>query len=687
MLIVAWIPYEWSGTIPELAHTAVTTALVVLTGFLLVHRLHQRRANRRDRENQYRLNIALEGAELALWDWQLPSGQLVVDEWGLRMLGYAPGSIPRTADGWLELVHPDDSERVREVMQMRARGESVREVEYRVRMANGNWRWVHERGKVVERDRSGTPVRVAGTLLDVTANKEVEEEMRRLFVAIEQAAEGILMTDAAGIIQYVNPAFEQVSGYSRREAIGRKPNFLKSGRQDRAFYTRMWEQLAAGRVWRGRFVNRAKSGALFEEEATISPIRSQDGRITHYVAVKRDVTHESELERQLRQAQKMEALGTLAGGIAHDFNNILSPILGYTELILQDTQADHANYASLQEIYKGARRATDLVAQILTFSRRREHERRPMLIHPVLKEALKLLQGTLPSTIRILQHIDESCRPVVADSTQIHQVIMNLCMNAYHAMRSGGGTLDVSLAEEQVVEPETAFGLTVEPGAYVCLQVRDSGCGIGAEIIDRIFDPYFTTKQAREGTGLGLAMVHGIVKSSAGGIGVNSTLGEGTTFRIMLPVCLPSGAEEAEADTAEPLPRGAGQRVLVVDDEEAISQLEEILLRQLGYEVDTYTSSIDALAAFSAAPDRFAAALTDQTMPNLTGDELARRLLAIRPDLPIVLCSGFSETVTPDTIREIGIREYLRKPMTARQLAEVMHKALNDTPHDDSPDA
>ncbi len=514
-------------------------------------------------------------------------------------------------------------------------------------------------------------------------NMAFEDERQRLFTAIEQAAEGIVITKADGVIEYVNPAFEQLTGYPRAEAIGHKPSIVKSGRHDDAFYARLWTQLTEGRVWRGRFTNRAKNGRLFDEEATISPVRNQDGKITHFVAVKRDVTHEAELENQLRQSQKMEALGTLAGGIAHDFNNILSPILGYTELVLQDTAPDHPSYRSLQEVYRGAKRAGELVAQILTFSRRREHERRPLLFHPVLKEALKLLQGTLPSTIQIRRNIDENCRPALADSTQVHQIVMNLCTNAYHAMRERGGILEVSLAEERLVEPRTAFGLTVAPGDYVCLAVRDTGHGIDADVMQRMFEPYFTTKQGKEGTGLGLATVHGIVKSYGGGIFVSTTLDEGTTFRLLFPVSAPTADTVSDEGDEQDMPRGHGERILAVDDEEAIAQLEEILLRHLGYEVDAFTSSTEALDAFLTHPERYAAILTDQTMPNLTGDEFARRALAARPDVPIVLCSGFSERVTPEVARAIGIREYLRKPMDARTFAGAMRRALDGSGHAD----
>ena len=373
----------------------------------------------------------------------------------------------------------------------------------------------------------------------------------------------------------------------------------------------------------------------------------------------------------------MEALGTLAGGIAHDFNNILSAVIGYTELAMQDADDESPAHANMVEVFKAAKRAADLVTQILTFSRRTEQERKPLLLAPIMKEALKLLRGTLPSTIDIQQTIAADCPPILADATQMHQIIMNLCTNAYHAMREQGGILDVRLEKIEFHEEKEAGQLIIPPGQYARMSITDSGHGMTPDVRDRIFEPYFTTKRGRDGTGLGLSTVHGIVKLHDGAVTVYSEPGDGTTFNVFLPICTPDIEERESGTPAPPLPRGNGELILAVDDEEAIVQMIEIALRHLGYDVEAYGSSVKALEAFENNPDRYDCVITDQTMPTLTGADLARRLLQKRPDLPIVLCSGFSEAINDEKARELGIREYIMKPMTTRVLADAVHRVLN----------
>ncbi len=506
-------------------------------------------------------------------------------------------------------------------------------------------------------------------------SQDTESRLRRLATVVEQAAEAIIITDAEGTIEYVNPSFETKLGYSASDVEGQTPLCLHSGKHDDTFYKGLKEKLNAGLTWHGNLIDRCKDDTLVEMETTISPVKDKNGITTHFVSVGRDVTHETLLEAQLRQSQKMEALGTLAGGIAHDFNNILSAVIGYTELAMQDATPGSAAHSSMEAVFKAAKRAAELVSQILTFSRRTEQERRPLLLAPIIKEALKLLRGTLPSTIDIQQTVTSDCDPVLADATQMHQVIMNLCTNAYHAMREEGGMLDVRLETVDIRHEKEAGQLTLPPGKYARMSVSDTGTGMSPEIRDRIFEPYFTTKRGRDGTGLGLATVHGIVKLHDGAVTVYSEQGQGSTFNVFLPVCSPDVGED-DRGSASPLPRGEGQRVLVVDDEEAITQMIEISLRHLGYEVDAYNSSVRALEAFENAPDLYDCMVSDQTMPTLTGAALAERLLAIRPDLPILLCSGFSETITAEKARDLGIREYIMKPMTSRVLAEAVHRIL-----------
>ncbi|MCP4642977.1 MAG: PAS domain S-box protein [bacterium] len=519
------------------------------------------------------------------------------------------------------------------------------------------------------------------TLRDVTERERSEEERIRLVQAVEQAVESVVVTDVDGTIQYVNGAFERVTGYSRAEAVGGNPRILKSGVHDDAFYESLWQTITQGDVWRGRLRNKRKDGSLFTEETTISPIRDHSGRLINYVAVKQDVTQQLALEQQLQQSQKMQAIGTLAGGIAHDFNNILFAMLGFAELGLQWAEPGSKLYDCFRQVVAGGQRATDLVKQILTFSRQSEQERHPIELHLVLKEVLKLLRGTLPSTIQFRQRIEADCGYVLADPTQIHQVAMNLCTNAYHAMRETGGVLQVALAAVDVDEAFAHEHRDLEPGPHVRLSVTDNGPGMDAKTRERAFEPYFTTKKAGEGTGMGLATVHGIVKTHGGSVSVWSEPGKGTRFDLYFP-CYVEADTSPEAGHDESRPRGGFEEVLFVDDEEPIVELGEILLADLGYRVTACTSSGEALRLFSAQPRRFSVVITDQTMPQLTGVELAQKALGIRPDIPIILCTGFSEAVNEEKAKAIGIRAYLKKPIIQRDLARAIRHALdgNDTP-------
>jgi PAS domain S-box-containing protein len=392
--------------------------------------------------------------------------------------------------------------------------------------------------------------------------------------------------------------------------------------------------------------------------------------------------HDAEKEKekltaQLRQAQKMEAIGTLAGGIAHDFNNILSAILGYAELASFGIGENDKVKYYLEQSMLAASRAKDLVQQILTFSRQTKQELKPLNIKPIVKEGLKFLRASLPSTIEIREDIEEELGTIEADSTQVHQVLMNLCTNAAHAMEKNGGALEVSLSKLDIKGETSSAAQEIEPGSYVRLRVTDTGHGMHPEILERIFDPYYTTKEGGKGTGLGLAVVHGIVKSYGGAITVSSEVGKGSTFDIYFPrigtVDFSSKGEEGE-----PLPLGGHERVLFVDDEEGIVEVGREILEYLGYEVVAKTSSTEALELFRGHADRFDLVITDMTMPNMTGDKLAQELIRIRPEIPIIICTGFSEHITEEKAKTIGIREFAMKPLVIRDLAKAIRRALDD---------
>jgi len=380
-------------------------------------------------------------------------------------------------------------------------------------------------------------------------------------------------------------------------------------------------------------------------------------------------------ERQLHQVLKIQAIGTLAGGIAHDFNNILFPIVGYTELTMDDLPEDSQARKNLEEVLSATNRAKELVQQILTFSRQSCQERKPVKVNSIIKETSKLLRATIPATINIELQLEENTGAIMGDPTQIHQVIMNLCTNAYHAMQTTGGTLEIGLKEIDVSYEDTMEKIGMKTGRHLLLTVKDEGHGIEPTVLERIFEPYFTTKELGKGTGLGLAVIHGIVKNHGGDISVTSTPGEGSVFQVYLPV-IDETDEETEIAEAGQTKNGK-ERILLVDDEEPIVDVEQQMLERMGYTVTSHTSSTEALEVFGEKPEQFDLVITDMTMPTMTGDQLAQRLMDIRPDIPVILCTGFNEAITEEKALEMGISKFVMKPVIKNDLATTIRTVLD----------
>ncbi|MDX9972837.1 MAG: PAS domain S-box protein [FCB group bacterium] len=593
------------------------------------------------------------------------------------MLGYTEAEL--TAMTFAEFTHPDDVNLDWGLFSKLVENKIDRyQIEKRFIRKDGQLVWVRLTVSPV-RKPDGTLLFALGMVEDITAHKRAENERLRLVMAIESAAEAIVVTDTHGVIEYVNPAFERVTGYTREEVVGQNPRILKSGAQDDDFYRDLWHSILRGEVWTGQFSNKRKDGRIYHEDATISPIRDAAGNIVNYVAVKRDTTREVELEQQLRRTQKLEAIGTLAGGIAHDFNNILQSILGFAEVAKAELPENNSIRLCLDEILTAGMRARDLVAHILAFSRQSSPQVRPMKIQSILKEIRGLLRGTIPSTIEIDFKLSGDCGPVLADPTCIHQIVMNLCTNAYHAMRESGGKLTVSLEGMSIDESQAGASLEVPPGAYARLTVADTGHGMPPSVLERVFDPYFTTKQQGQGSGLGLSVVLGIVKELKGAISVESRVGEGSRFEVLLPLCVqntgsPDDPYSSEYDLSKAL-RGT-ERILLVDDEVSILRTMRVFLISRGYDVKTCSNGMEALELVRAVPHHFDVVVTDQTMPQLTGLQLAKELAIVRPDLPVVLCTGYSDLVDEATARNRGLRAFVTKPFTPLALTTAIRQAL-----------
>ncbi len=525
-------------------------------------------------------------------------------------------------------------------------------------------------------EEAGCITRVMSVIRDITDLKRAEERILRLATVVEQVTLDVVITDPDGTILYTNPSVTRTLGYSAEELLGKNPRFFKSGRHDQAFYKQMWSTIKAGQSWVGRLENLAKDGRIVLQNASISPIMDGRGEITGFVATRRDVTKEVEMETHLAQGQKMEAIGTLAAGIAHDFNNILSPIVGYVELARMKTKNDPELSDYLDQVSDASSRATDLVRQILSLSRKKEQKKTPLQASLVVKEALKLLRASIPTSIEIRQEFATQAL-ILADPTQIHQVVINLCTNGYHAMEKTGGLLTVSLKKTEIPN-EKDIADDISPGSYVVLEVSDTGCGMDKETQAKIFEPYFTTKETGKGTGLGLAVVHGIVKDHQGMITVDSEPGKGSRFRVYLP--LTEGLKHAALTIQEEAtPTKLHEHILFVDDEAQVCSMVKEYLSQYGYIVDVCSNGRDALFAFEQDLKAYDLLITDMTMPGINGGELAKKILSLRPDLPVILCTGYSSLIDHETAAAIGISAYMEKPLVMKDLICRVREVLKNS--------
>ena len=509
------------------------------------------------------------------------------------------------------------------------------------------------------------------------ALQESEEKYRDL---VEDINDVIFSTDQDGIVTYISPAVKSSMGYDPQEITGESfTDYIHE--DDLPMVLEKFAEVLAGNIIPSEYRIRAKTDE-FRWIHSSSRVVTKDDQITGIRGSFTDITEKKKLEEQLRQSAKMESIGTLAGGIAHDFNNILGIIVGNTELAMDDVPEWNPARINLEEIHAAALRARDVVRQILAFSRKSPLEMKTVRISPIVKESLKLLRSSIPTTIEIQQDISSKLDTVRADPNQVNQVLINLCTNAAHAMRDNGGVLAVALENVSLTEDTVNDYNELTPRKYVKLTVSDTGKGIDPQVIKRIFEPYFTTQGIGEGSGMGLAVVHGIVKSHGGDILIESEPGKGTTVHVLFPVI--EKELEPEIATGADVPLG-NEKILFVDDEKAIVDVIQIMLERLGYQVAAKTSSLEALEAFRATPDKYDMVITDFTMPDMTGMELAKNLLELRPDIPIILCTGFSDRINEDKAKSRGIRAFVMKPVVRDEIANIIRMALDADGYDTQP--
>jgi PAS domain S-box-containing protein len=600
-----------------------------------------------------------------------------------EVMGYTREEFLAPDFNYMDLIAPESVDLVRANFQRHLNGEEIEPYEYSL---------IGKSNKKIEAIITSKLIRyqgepaLLGIVTDITQRKQAEKDLQKSEVkfrlAFQNSPIGMALLNMDASFVQLNPALCRMLGYSESELLDMTFRDFTHP-EDLEMEIPYYEKCVRGEIDSYRMDKRyvKKDGEIIWVNMTAVITKNRAGQPLYALAMVEDITevrmaeeNRQRLESQLRQAQKMEAIGTLAGGIAHDFNNILGAIIGYSEMAIYDTEKGSMVYHNMEQVLKAGHRAKDLVKQILAFSRKSEQDKKIILITPIINEVLKLLRASLPTTIEICQQIEPSLGAIFADPTQIHQVMMNLGTNSAHAMENTGGLLDVS-ASNVDLDPDTAAQYTgLESGRYIRLVVSDTGHGIDSETLERIFDPYFTTKTKDKGTGMGLAVVHGIVKGHNGSIKVNSKPGRRTSFEILFP----RTASEMQFDRVElnALPTGAEQ-ILFIDDEETLIDLGRNMLTKLGYQVVARTSSLEAIEAFKANPDKFDLIISDMTMPNMTGDMLAEKITKIRSDIPIIICTGFSEQLSDAKLTALGIKGLLMKPLTIRELSRTVRKVLD----------
>jgi PAS domain S-box-containing protein len=593
-----------------------------------------------------------------------------------RITGYSAKEFIDDPDLMNRIIHPDDSaammdhyHNVRKVFP-----HAVEAKDFRIIRLDGETRWI---GHVCQpvRDQAGQPIGRRGSNSDITDRQMLEEHEKWLATAIEQAAEGVVITDVTGVIQYVNPAEEAISGYRRDELIGQGANLFKSDKHSEGFFTNMWETINSGKVWSGRFINRRKDGTEYHEDNSISPMYNKSGELTNFVAVKHNVTKQLELQEQLFQAQKMEAIGTLAGGFAHDFKNKLQVIDGYVELIFLNKDLPTTVKSDLEVIKQALDGTAELINGMMVFSRRTSVKLEPLNLNRLVMNLRSMLIPVMPKTIGVDLVMADDLWRVNAAPSYIDQVLMNLVINAKDAMPDGG-RLTIKTQNVVLDEDFCRFDPISKPGRYSLITLSDTGTGMDKETVGHIFEPFFTTKEPGKGTGLGLAVVYGIVEQHGGRITCYSEPSIGTTFRIYFPAIVEVFkdlySEKLEA------PKGHGETILLVDDEPSILEVASSLLGRANYRLITASTGKDALEIYAEHRENIRLVILDVMMPGMGGEECLRTFLKLDPDVKVLVASGALKPGMAADMKETGARDFVGKPFDMPQLLEKIRKIIDE---------
>lgn len=654
------------------------TGKILLEGFIndITERKRIEEALTSSRE---RLQLILKGSNDAPWDWNLLDGDLYYSPQWWHQLGYTPDEMPADAALWRRLMHPADEAGVDAVFFDALESRNSFEIEFRLRHKDGHYVPVLSRA-FITRNENGKPVRVTGTNMDLTDRKRFEtaiiEQKKMAERYLDIAGVMFIALDIDGNVTMANKKACEILECGERDISGKNWFETFIPESSRGNVRNVFAKLLAGNIEPVEYYKNAVISKTGKEKYIAwhnTFITDSEGNVSGILSSGEDITEKKQLEDRLRQTQKMESIGTLAGGIAHDFNNILSSIIGFTELALTEVDNGTELEDDLQEVYAAGRRAKELVRQILTFARQSDERIKPIQVNAVAREVLKFIRSSIPTTIRIKDKI-ESRAYIMGSETQIHQVLMNLCTNAAHAMADTGGVLEVGLEDVTLNRVTTISRQVLRAGRYIRIKVSDTGVGMSSRMMDSIFEPYFTTKKPGEGTGMGLAVVHGIVESYGGKICVDSHPGIGTDFVIYLPVTHTRKGHRPYEQAELP---GGHEAILFVDDEASIAKMGSRLIGQLGYSVTTLTSSLEALSLFRSAPETFDLVITDLTMPNLTGEKLALEMLKIRPDIPIILCTGYNKKISNAKAEEMGIKAFENKPFVKEDLAKTIRQVLD----------